>query len=146
MKLKSIIGLFLIVLITVSCSKESCSENVNPPRASILVDVRDEVSGENVFTNLTYTEADIVIVDNNDEDVLFDFITKDDLNYIQIFPETATVTNGIFYLKISDTENIEIQYDVELNSTECYTQKIITNVVTPSYTTTLSNHVYSIKI
>ncbi len=146
MKYSSIAFLFLLTVITLSCTKENCSENVTPPQASIFIEVLDEDNDENVFTNETYILTDISVVDADDEDVDFNFITRDDLNLIQIFPNTDVALGNNIYLKIADDEVIEIQYDVERISTECYTQRKAVNIDIPFYTFTEENQIFRIKI
>jgi hypothetical protein len=146
MKKGSIVFLFLLVMITLSCTKDNCSENVIPPQASIFIEVLDEDTDENVFTNETYTVADISVTEFDDTEVDFILITRDDLNLIQIFPKTNIALDNKIYLNIADDETIEIQYDVETNHTECYTQKRIINVNIPFYTFTEENQIFKIKI
>lgn len=145
MKIKTLFLVLLTALLSVSCS-ESCSEKSTPPQASIFIEIVDATTDENLFTNLTYTEGDIVVKDMEDEDVDFSFVTTDDLNLIQIFPSTTIATNNIFTIYLATTTTIEIQYNVETISTECYTQKKIIDLVTPDYTTTFTNQIYTIKI
>ena len=138
--------MFLFVLTTISCTKENCSENVIPPQASIFVEVLDEVTNENVFKNGTYTLADIAVVEFDDTEVDFNFVTRDSLNLIQIFPKTNIALDNKIYLNISDDEIIEIQYDVQTISTDCYTQKKTINVNIPFYTFIEENQLFRIKI
>lgn len=145
MKVKSLFLVLIISLFSVSCSK-NCTENTTPPQASIFIKLVDATSEENLFTNLTYTVGDIVVKDINDEDVGFNFLTKDNLNLIQIFPPTNLSENHRIILYMGTTETIEIQYNVETIQTECYTQKKIIDLVTPNYTTTVANQIYTIKI
>ena len=145
MKVKSLFIVLTIAFLSIKCS-ESCSENAIPPQASVFIKLVDATTNENLFTNLTYTEGDIVVKDVNDEDVDFSFVSKDDLNLIQIFPSTNVAANNSITLYMGTTETIEIQYSVETINTECYTQKKIIDVVTPNYTTTVANQIYTIKI
>jgi hypothetical protein len=145
MKVKSLFIVLAIAFLSVNCS-ENCSENATPPQASIFIELVDATTNENLFTNLTYTEGDIVVKDVDDEDVDFSFVSKDDLNLIQIFPSTDVAANNSITLYMGTTETIEIQYNVETISTDCYTQKKIIDVVTPNYTTTVANQIYTIKI
>jgi hypothetical protein len=145
MKIKSLFIVLAIAFLSVNCSK-NCSENATPPQASVFIELIDATTEENLFTNLTYTEGDIVVKDINDEDVDFNFVSKDDLNLIQIFPSTNIATNNTVTLYMGTTETIEIQYNVETISTECYTQKKIIDVITPNYTTTVVDQIYRIKI
>ena len=152
MKYNSIIVVFLFVLTTISCTKENCSENVIPPQASIFVEVLDEVTNENVFKNGTYTLADVAAavalagLGFDDTEVDFNFVTRDSLNLIQIFPKTNIALDNKIYLNISDDEIIEIQYDVQTISTDCYTQKKTINVNIPFYTFIEENQLFRIKI
>lgn len=146
MKYSSIAFLFLLTVIILSCTKENCSENVIPPQASIFIEVLDEDNDENVFTNETYTLADISVVEFDDTEVDFNFITRDSLNLIQIFPKTDVALDNKIYLNIADDEVIEIQYDVETLNTECYTQKRAININIPFYTFTEENQIFRIKI
>jgi hypothetical protein len=145
MKVKSLFIVLVIAFFSVNCS-ESCSENATPPQASVFIELVDATTNENLFTNLTYTEGDIVVKDVNDEDVDFSFVSKDELNLIQIFPSTNIATNNTVTVYMGTTETIEIQYNVETISTECYMQKKIIDVITPNYTTTEVNQIYRIKI
>ena len=133
-------------MITLSCTKDNCSENVIPPQASIFIEVLDEDTDENVFTNETYTVGDISVTELDDTEVDFVLITRDSLNLIQIFPKTNVELDNKIYLNIADDETIEIQYDVETLNTECYTQKRIINVNIPFYTFTEENQIFRIKI
>ena len=146
MKKGSIVLLFLLTILGLGCTKDNCSENVTPPQISIFVEVLDEVTNENVFTNETYTLADISVVEFDDTEVFFNFITRDSLNYIQIFPKADVALDNKIYLKISNDENIEIQYDVKTLSTDCYTHKNIKNVDIPFYTFTEENKLFRVKI
>ena len=146
MKKYSIIFLFLLTVITLSCTKENCSENVIPPQASVFIEVLDEDTDENVFTNETYTVGDISVTEFDDTEVDFVLITRDSLNLIQIFPKTDVALDNKIYLNIADDETIEIQYDVETLNTECYTQKRIINVNIPFYTFPEENQIFRIKI
>ena len=146
MKKYSIIFLFLLTVITLSCTKENCSENVIPPQASVFIEVLDEDTDENVFTNETYTVGDISVTEFDDTEDDFVLITRDSLNLIQIFPKTNVELDNKIYLNIADDETIEIQYDVETLNTECYTQKRIINVNIPFYTFTEENQIFRIKI
>jgi hypothetical protein len=146
MKKYSIIFLFLLTVLTLSCTKENCSENVTPPQASIFIEVLDEDTDENVFTNETYTVGDISVTEFDDTEVDFVLITRDSLNLIQIFPKTNVELDNKIYLNIADDETIEIQYDVETLNTECYTQMRIINVNIPFYTFTEENQIFRIKI
>lgn len=138
--------MFLLTVITLSCTKENCSENVIPPQASVFIEVLDEDTDENVFTNETYTVGDISVTEFDDTEVDFVLITRDSLNLIQIFPKTNVELDNKIYLNIADDETIEIQYDVETLNTECYTQKRIINVNIPFYTFTEENQIFRIKI
>jgi hypothetical protein len=109
MKVKSLFIVLVIAFFSVNCS-ESCSENATPPQASVFIELVDATTNENLFTNLTYTEGDIVVKDVNDEDVDFSFVSKDELNtecYMQkkiidvITPNyTTTEVNQIYRIKI----------------------------------------------
>lgn len=145
MKIKSLFIVLVIAFLSVNCS-ESCSENATPPQASIFIELIDAATDENLFTNLTYTEGDIVVKDVNDEDVDFNFVSKDDLNLIQVFPSSNIATNNTVTVYMGTMETIEIEYNVETISTECYTQKKIIDVITPNYATTEVNQIYRIKI
>ena len=146
MKNSSIMFLLLLTIVTLGCTKDNCSENVIPPQASIFIEVLDVDNDENVFTNETYTLADISVVEFDDTEVDFTFITRDDLNLIQIFPKTNITLDNKIYLNIADDEVIEIQYDIEKISTECYTQKRAININIPFYTFTEENQIFRIKI
>jgi hypothetical protein len=144
--MKNVTLVFLISILFLSCTKDNCSESVIPPQASIFIEVLDEDTDENVFTNETYTISDVSVVEFDDSEVDFILITRDDLNLIQIFPRTNVAIDNKIYLNIADDETIEIQYDVETLKTECYTQKRIINVNIPFYTSVEENEIFRIKI
>lgn len=146
MKKSSIVFLFVLTMLILGCTKDNCSENVSPPQASILVEILDDVTEENVFTNETYTIADISVVEFDDTEVDFILVTRDNLNLIQIFPKTNLALDNKIYLNIADDETIEIQYDVETINTDCYTQKKFINVNIPFYTFVEENQIFRIKI
>lgn len=87
-----------------------------------------------------------MIKDLEDEAVNFSFVTKDNLNLIQIFPATDVALNNNILLYLGTSETITMQYNVEVVQTECYTQKKIIDLVTPDYSTTVENQIYTIKI
>ena len=144
--MKNVTLVFLISIFFLSCTKDNSSESVIRPQASIFIEVLDEDTDENVFTNETYTISDVSVVEFDDSEVDFILITRDDLNLIQIFPRTNVATDNKIYLNIADDETIEIQYDVETLNTECYTQKRIINVNIPFYTSVEENEIFRIKI
>jgi hypothetical protein len=146
MNIKSVVLIFWITVCMISCSKENCSENVIPPQASILVELIDESTEENVFTNETYTQSDITVTELDASEVDYNFITRDGLNLIQIFPKTNNATGNAININVASDDVIKIQYNVETISTECYIQKNVINVVTPDYTTIEANKIYRIKI
>ena len=77
----------LVLFFAVSCEKENECEGIDciPPVKTFTFDMVDKTTGENVFTNGTFSRNQISIINLlNDQPIDYEFIDIDNLNYIKI--------------------------------------------------------------
>jgi hypothetical protein len=148
--MKRILSFFLITLMifSVSCS-DNCDEGDQPTPASFFVEIIDEATGENVFSNETYTLQQITILDLNDIVVPYKFIEQ--LNIIQIFPNNNVASGNALVIKLNNetsmqTDEINVNYDVASRSGECFTTYKIENILFPNNQSELVEAVFEVKI
>jgi len=77
--------LVIVLLVFASCDNGDCDECFTPPQEFVF-EIVDAESGENLFTNGTFTPETIKIVNTlDDSERTFRFISEDQINLIQIF-------------------------------------------------------------
>ncbi len=148
MKFAKLLFLVIVTLPFLSCN-DNCSDVDAPDSASLFITCIDEVSGENVFENETFTGDQIVITDEEDELVSFSFVeTK---NFIHISFPAGLVTDKIITVKLentdtSDIREIEIHLNIISQEEECYTLYKVDNVLFPNNESELVDGIYEVKI
>jgi len=77
--------LVIVLLIFASCDNGDCDECFTPPQ-EFTFEIVDAESGENLFTNGTFTPETIKITNTlDDSERTFRFFSEDQINLIQIF-------------------------------------------------------------
>ena len=116
-KTTSIIVLFIIQ----GCANNDCEDQLcfTPPH-SFNFEVVDKASGENLFSNGTFSPDQIEVLNAADNsDLQFNFMDEDDINLISIYSigwETEIVD---VLLKISNTNILDLHVDAERVSENC---------------------------
>ncbi|CAM4279393.1 hypothetical protein [Zobellia nedashkovskayae] len=111
----------LFLLFTQSCKNDDCETIAcfTPP-TPFEFELVDITSGENVFTNGTFSSSDIKVIDVADESAIdFFFIAENDYNILQINTvgwETEIVTYSI---QIASEPVFELYVDAERKSNTC---------------------------
>lgn len=123
--------LFVILVTFNSCNNADCALYATGPPIT-YIELVDSDTGENIFTSGTYQYSDIEIINDNNEPVTFDFINENDYNIIRFIPYTYSNSNTVF-IKLDDTINIKITFDIKKIETECYTNYYIENLVVENY-------------
>jgi len=147
---KIIVGIVFIVLalFNVGCN-DSCDEGNKPTPASFFVNIVDEVTGENVFENETYTFQQITVTDLNEVAIPYKFITS--ANLIQVFPLDINPTGNTLRIKLNNEtilqmDEIDVNFDVSSSAGECFTTYKIENILFPNHTSEFVEGVFIIKI
>ena len=116
-KINLIIILFTIIL--QGCITDDCGDCFTPPQ-SFMFEIVDKTSGENLFTNETYTPEQIRITNTlNNSKGAFTFISENDINLIQI--NTIGWKTEIVNLKVDilDYHIFDFYVDAERKSGDC---------------------------
>lgn len=112
--------LFISFLFFQSCDEENCNQTCFTPPSPFGFELLDKTSGENLFTNGTYEQSQIEVMNlNGAENIPFTFINENDLNIIQFSSigwETG-VTN--FSLSVGSENIFEMYVDAERKDEEC---------------------------
>lgn len=144
------LNIFLIAFATllIGCN-DDCDEGNRPTPASFFVEIVDETSNENVFENETYTAQQITLLDENEVAIPYKFITNS--NLIQVFPPVSNATGNSLLIKLnnettSQTDEINVNYDVSSSAGECFTTFKIENILFPNNPSEVVQGVYVIKI
>ncbi|MBP1838287.1 hypothetical protein [Formosa algae] len=116
---------FILICTTLtflSCNTDDCEDyNCFTPPSPFLFELVDKTSGENLFTNVTYSPEDINIINtlNNNAKTEFEFIDEDNYNIIQINSigwKTETVNLEV---KIKDETIFNLYVDSERKNEDC---------------------------
>lgn len=150
--MKKTIVVFVIVINSIffSCT-DKCIENNSPLPASFFVELIDETTSENVFTNQTFAATDIAVKDILDNDIVFKFVEGG--NIIQLLPRTTINANNIEIKIILNnqttmvTKEVVINYNVTSLKEECYTSFSFTNILFSTNDSTMDEKgVFIVKI
>lgn len=109
----------LMLIFTQSCESDSPMDCFTPP-VGLYFELIDEVTGENLFTNGTYTSDQIEVINiENGESVAFSFIDENDYNVFSI-DGIGWATEVVNYsINISDKSIFELYVDSELYDEGC---------------------------
>ena len=118
-KSKVIIAFFIVLLQSCSSKTKECYECFTPPE-SFIFEIIDKSTGENVFTNGTYSIDDIAITNtlNNNETVDFNLITEN-VNLIEINSIGWQTEKVNLRFTIDNKDIFDFYVDVERNSRDC---------------------------
>ncbi|CAM3330116.1 hypothetical protein ZORO111903_07480 [Zobellia roscoffensis] len=118
---KVILSLFLILSI-VSCDDCNTACVTSPP--VFYFEIIDKASGENLFTNGTYSKTDISVTNLEDQSqVEFAFEEEDDLNIIYI--HTGWEPGSVAYnLKIGSESIFNLFATLETRENDCCTTTV----------------------
>ncbi len=137
--------LFAFILLLYSCEKPCGEASTGPP--NFRVEIIDASTNENVFTNGTYTQAQLQVTTPNSTSFNYSFISENNYNVIGISPAW---TEGTFttFIKLNNTVIIPIQTKVYKSSTKCFENYFIekVEVIGFTYTQDAQTGIYKIKI
>lgn len=112
---------FLLFIIIQGCSNKDCEDLLcfTPPR-SFVFNVVDKETGENLFTNGTYTPEQIQVTNVEDGTRrAYSFIDEDALNYIVIASIGWETEIANVLLTIDGDEILTLYVDAERKSENC---------------------------
>ena len=117
MKINIILTALVALFITQSCMEE-CGECFTPPEPFVF-EIVDKETGENLFTNGTFSSDDIQLKDVSNQSKIFTFIDEDEINLIQI-NSIGWETNQFHYaLSVNDQLIFNLQVDAERKNEDC---------------------------
>ena len=120
--MKNLLKLLLIFIVftTQSCDKDCDGYACMTPPNYFVFEIVDKTTGENLFSNGTYKQEDIEVVNMADNsDLEYSFISEDNANLI-IINSIGWKTEKITVLvKISDEEIFSLYVDAERVSEDC---------------------------
>ncbi|WP_130733614.1 hypothetical protein [Flavobacterium sp. J27] len=149
MKKNIFVVISFISLILSGCS-DKCIEGKQPVPASFFVEIIDETSGENVFSNGTFISTEITVTDVIGTEIPFKFV--EEVNIIHILPKTTINANNIdVKITLSNpdtmvTDEVNLKYNVTSQEEECYTSFQIGNVLFPENQSEYDEGVFIVKI
>lgn len=143
--MKKLIALFTVLFVLYSCEKPCGEASTGPP--NFRVEIIDATTNENVFTNGTYTQAQLQVTTPNSTSFNYSFISENNANVIGISPAW---TEGTFttYIKLNNAITIPVQTKVYKSTTKCFENYFIEKVEVIGYTFTqdAQTGIYKIKI
>ena len=111
----------IILLVLVQSCEDSCNDvSCFTPPTPFKFELVDKLSGENLFTNKTFHQKDIEIINlNNQNSVKFSFIEENQYNIIEI--SNIGWKNEIvhYVIKISSESIFELYVDAQRLNGEC---------------------------
>ena len=112
--------LLLFTIIFQSCDNDDCGECFTPPE-SFTFEIVDKTTGENLFSNGTYESGNIKITDylNDNEPVEFTFISKNNINMIEIGSIGWKTEIVNLKIEILDNHIFDFYVDVERKMGDC---------------------------
>ncbi|UJH89714.1 hypothetical protein LZ575_11655 [Antarcticibacterium sp. 1MA-6-2] len=131
MKKIMLFGLLITFLGVSSCDiSDDGSECVIGP-VLILIDLVEEGSNENLFSNGTFDKSQFTVVSNNNQPVNHNFLNVDGREYLRI-ALGETVGENTISLKLNSEVIMDIQYTTALSTGEC-NNPYITDFDIPEY-------------
>lgn len=144
--MKKISILLLSIITLFSCDPSDCGDMLYSTGPPILhVEIVDADSGENVFTNGTLLASDIIVINENEDNVNFNFIDENDYNIIQFTPYTYSEKNTVF-IKIGENINAKVTFNVKEIKGDCNTVHYIENILVENFPYELVNDTGVLKI
>ena len=111
----------LPVLFFMGCDNNDCEDVAcfTPP-TSFVFELVDKDSGENLFTNGTYTPAQIEVLNTEDNsNRTFGFLSEDDINLVVIASIGWETEVAKVVLKIDGEDILDLYVDAERTSENC---------------------------
>jgi hypothetical protein len=128
-----------------SCEKPCGEASTGPP--GFKVAIIDASTNEDVFSNGTYTQAQLQVTTPNSTSFNYSFISENNNNLIGISPAWI---DGVFttYIKLNNTITIPIQSKVYKSATKCFENYFIEKVEVIGYVYSFDAQtgIYKIKI
>ncbi len=146
--IKKIILLTITGIMLYSCN-DNCSD-VDPPDApSLFVELSDETTAANVFTDSIYIASETTVQDYTESPIPFTII--DTLNIMHIVLENEIITNDTVFINLNNSETaisnqVKILYSTIKQEEECFTLYKTTNINVLDFSSTLSNDIYTITV
>ncbi|SFU49851.1 hypothetical protein SAMN05216480_105106 [Pustulibacterium marinum] len=133
--MKKLVFLLLAVFAMQSClDDDGCEMACFTDPQPFFFEIVDATTGENLFTNGTYTEADIDVYNtlNNNNSVTYSFISEDDLNLLTIHSIGWVTETVDLDIQLADVSMFSLYVDAERISEDCcsftrYNEVEITN-------------------
>lgn len=150
MKIKASIFLVIAVFAFNSCSVNNCDVDCNSGPLVLSFELLDKTTGENLFTNGTFENADIQVLDldNNNNSVQFTFIAENDVNIINLGPFGWENKIANYILKVGEREIFELFVDAEEKKEDCCSFVILNNLTIEgsNYSENTENGIYEILV
>lgn len=117
MKNLTLILILSLVVLAQSCSnKNNCEDFLcNSGPASFQLELVDKDSGENLFTNGTFSQEDLEVTNTSGTEAEYRFSDENNLNFLQI----STFESVAYSVKINGTEIFKISIDAEGVTKDC---------------------------
>lgn len=118
MKKLIIFGLLLTLLGATSCSLDDTDEECAIGPVLILLDLVEEGSNANLYSNGTFQQSQLAVVDNNGQRVDHNFLTVDGRTFIRMRLGEATGNKTVTLTLNSDT-TLDIEYTMAVTAGAC---------------------------
>lgn len=140
----------LIAFALQSCNNDDCNQECFTPPNGFYFEIVEKTTGENIFSNNSYSSSDLSISNtlNTDEAVEFSFISENELNQIQIgsIGWKTEIVNLKFSL--SETEIFNFYVNAERKNGDCcsYTEYKDINITGSEFEYNTQTGIYTILI
>ena len=146
--LKSLSLLFLLFVL--GCNNDDCEDQdcFTPPN-SFIFEIVDKESGENLFTNGTYTPEQIEVLNTEDNSKRnFGFLSEDEINLIGIGSIGWESEIADVVLKIGEEDILNLYVDAERVSENCcnFTKYNEIRIDNAEYELNQQNGIYTVYI
>lgn len=121
MNIKVLVFIFLASFTINSCSVDKCDVDCNSGPLSLNFELKDKITGENLFATGTFRPSDIQVIDldKNNSNVPFTFYPEDSGNIIQLGPFGWGTNVANYILKIGERDIFTLHIDAEQKTEDC---------------------------
>ena len=121
MKIKVLVLFFIAGFAFNSCSVDNCEVDCNSGPLVLNFELLNKATGENLFTNNTFDQADIQVfdIDNSNSSVEYVFINEDNRNIISLGPFGWGTNIANYVLKVGVRDIFTLKIDAEQKTEDC---------------------------
>jgi hypothetical protein len=146
--MKRTLQLITVLFLAISCDlKDDCGECFTPPR-QFNFDLVDAATLENLFLNETFTEEDIKVYDETDEEIEFRLVFHQERFILSLSDIGWELETKIYTIELSPDISVVFELDMDQATSDCcsYFEVKEFNVIDYEYEELLPSGIIQIKI